>query len=367
MKACLSGLRVIPSSIIIPQLVDHRYFFDEFDKDQHANIAHYACGIARNAVATELLANKVNLSDSDFWSSLPEHINNPCTTRFIIEQAILSRISFSGLNVTGKDINTSMSVVLFSGNFPKFRTDITGQPILYCPQKFNYRGIDGIIIRIGPQPMTKENRQQLFMYPLQITLAPDTHSDSHKTFFNDYESWICSLEEYDVVPTFLWISPKVAGPKLHNPTDEDDWPAYYEEYVPINQVDSNLWALYMHAKQRQQIQRAPEPPARGDGQGRIEKQGVSEKPEGLGEQMRLDGPSAAAGPSGGEARGSRESRSGGRGGDDRKVYQSRTVAELRLELKSRVLRHTGKKNDLINRLVEHDRTRGTPDGAVDNK
>src|SRR5271154_7112294 len=119
----------------------------------------------------ELLANKVNLSDrefKDFWNSLPDHINNPCATGFIIEQAILSRISFSGLNIAGKDINTSMSVVIFSDNFPKFRTDIMGQPTLYCPQMFNFRCIGGMIIRIGPQPMTKENRQQLFMYPLQI-------------------------------------------------------------------------------------------------------------------------------------------------------------------------------------------------------
>src|SRR5436305_15045888 len=117
-------------------------------------MAYYACGIARNAVATELLANKVNLSDRDFWSTLPDHINNPCITGFIIEQAILSRISFSGLNIAGKDMNTPKSVVLFSGNFPRFRTDITGETILYCPQKFNHRAIDGIIIRIGPEPMT---------------------------------------------------------------------------------------------------------------------------------------------------------------------------------------------------------------------
>jgi hypothetical protein len=49
--------------------------------------------------------------------------------------------------------------------------------------------------------------------------------------------------------------------------------------------------------------------------------------------------------------------------DNRKVYQSRTVAELKQELKLRELRHTGKKDDLINRLVEHDRTRGTRRGG----
>jgi hypothetical protein len=60
MKACLSGQAVPLSSGMIPQLVDHRYFFDEFHEDQCANIARYTCGIARNAVATELLANEVN-------------------------------------------------------------------------------------------------------------------------------------------------------------------------------------------------------------------------------------------------------------------------------------------------------------------
>jgi hypothetical protein len=366
MKACLSNRPVFRSSRTMPLLVDHRYFFDEFDEDKRVYTACSACGVARDAVAMELLADKVNLSDNDFWWSLPDHINNPCITGFIIEQAILSRISFSGLNIAGKDINTSMSVVIFSSSFPGFRTDITEQPILYCPEKFNYPDIDGIIIRVGPQPMTRKDKQRLFMYPLQITLTPDTHEDSHKSFFDNYASWIDGLEEYDVVPTFLWISPKVASPKLHVPTDENDWPTHCEEYVPISQVHPSLWANYVRAKQRQQIQRTPEPPARRDGQGGIEKQGVSEKPEGLGEQMRLDGPSAAAGPSGGEARGSRGSGSrgsgrGGRGGirsDNRKVYQSRTVAELKQELKLRKLDHTGKKDDLINRLMEHDRTRG---------
>jgi hypothetical protein len=79
--------------------------------------------------------------------------------------------------------------------------------------------------------------------------------------------------------------------------------------------------------------------------------------------MRLDGPSAAAGPSGGEARGSRGS--GGRGsrserrrGDARKLYQRMTVVELKRQLKSHGLRRTVKKDDLINRLVEYDKTRG---------
>src|SRR5438270_6723922 len=148
MKACLSGHVVSPSSMDISKLVDHRYFFDEFNEDERANIGNYTCGLVRNAVVTELHEKKVNLSDNDFWNSLLNHINNPSITGFIIEQAILSRISFSGLNIAGRGINTSMSVVLFSGSFPDFQTGTTGKSILYCPHKFNYRGIDGIIVRI---------------------------------------------------------------------------------------------------------------------------------------------------------------------------------------------------------------------------
>ena len=317
-KACLSGQAVFPSSKRIPQLVDHRYFFDEFNKDNSVNMASYTCGLARNAVATELHANKVNLSDNDFWNSLPNHINNPCTTGFIIKQAVLSRISFSGLNIAEKDINTSMPVVLFSDKFPNLRTDITVKPILYYPQKFNYRAIDGIIVRIGSKPMTEWDKQKLFMYPLQITLAPDKHSDSHKTFLSDYEIWTDGLKEYDVELTFLWISPEVAGPTLHEPTDRDNWPAHYEEYVPISQVHPELWALYESAKQRQQIQGASEP-SKGSGNG-----------------------------GGGSLR----------SGDRRKVYKSRTVVELKRKLQTRGLPQNGNKADLVNRLVEHDRTRG---------
>jgi hypothetical protein len=86
--------------------------------------------------------------------------------------------------------------------------------------------------------------------------------------------------------------------------------------------------------------------------------------------VKSDGPGAVAGPSGrgvsgrgvSGSRGSGSRGSGSRGrrgigsGDRRKVYQSRTVAELKLELKSCALRQTGKKKDLVNRLVEDDRT-----------
>lgn len=339
MVACLSG-GTGRSSKSFPELVDHRFFFDKVMEKDGPVVLNYTCGLARNAVARELHGNKVNLSDIDFWRPLRDHINNPCVTGFIIEQVIISRISFSGLNIAGKGLDKSMPVVLFSGTFPDFQTGIT-EPLLYCPQKFNYPNIDAIIVRIESKPIAK--RQKVFMYPLQITLTPDRHSDSHRKFFDDYKSWTEPFKEFDVVPTFLWISPRVASPKKHNPTNEDDWPAHYEEYVPINQVHPKVWGYYMRAKlEERQTRGAPQAPTCGDGRREMEKQGVSEELGGPREQVRSDRPSAAVG-----LRGSQ---------DRRKVYQSRTVAELKLELESRELSKTGNKRDLVNRLVEDDGT-----------
>jgi hypothetical protein len=74
-----------------------------------------------------------------------------------------------------------------------------------------------------------------------------------------------------MVPTFLWISPKVASPNQHNPTNEDNWPAHY---VPISQAHSEIWEYYVRLKRKQQTQGAPETPAGGDERREMEKQGI---------------------------------------------------------------------------------------------
>ena len=143
------------------------------------------------------------------------------------------------------------------------------------------------------------------------------HLDSYIIFLSDYASWTTNLKKFEVMLKFLWISPNAASPRLHIPANEDNWPAHYEEYVPISQVHPELWTTYESAR-RLQIQGAPEPPACGGGQSEIEE---LEGPE---EQVRSDQPSAAARLSEREVRGNRKSRSregGGIGsGDKGKVY-----------------------------------------------
>jgi hypothetical protein len=73
MKACLSGQLVPLSSMDIPDLVDHRYFYDEFDPARSGFVGYYTCGVSRNTVAASLLTNKVYF-DTDFLRSLPKYI-----------------------------------------------------------------------------------------------------------------------------------------------------------------------------------------------------------------------------------------------------------------------------------------------------
>jgi len=45
MKACLSGQAITQSAKDIPHVVDHRYFYDEFDPTSAVFVAHYTWGL----------------------------------------------------------------------------------------------------------------------------------------------------------------------------------------------------------------------------------------------------------------------------------------------------------------------------------
>src|SRR5438045_3525796 len=71
MNACLSRQTVPMPSKIIPKLVDHRYFYNEWIQEDC--VGNYTCGLARNAVAVELRANEWDFADTDFLKSLPDY------------------------------------------------------------------------------------------------------------------------------------------------------------------------------------------------------------------------------------------------------------------------------------------------------
>lgn len=248
MKCCLLRLPVRPSSQHIPALVDHRYFYDDYDPEYKKLVGNYTCGICRNAAALTLLENKMRF-DRELMQLLPNYVSNPCVTGFIIEQAILSSIVLEGLNIT-PELNRPMEVAFFQADFPSFNTTTNG-PVLYIPKVFNYRNIDGIIVRIAPKPRGKKTKQELFMYPLQITLAPDKHSNSRKKFFAEWKTWTKGLEEFAVVPEFVWISPEAAETKEH--VKDTQQPDHVERYVPIRDVSMEIWNWYDEGKQNERI------------------------------------------------------------------------------------------------------------------
>ena len=163
--------------------------------------------------------------------------------------------------------------------------------MLYCPRRYNFRGIGGIIVWIEPERRrrdAKQKKRKLLIFPLQITLAPDAHSDSHETFFNQYTEWIKNLEEFDVVPEFIWITPEPTSFTIHDENSKLNWPKHNERYVNLDKVNHNIWVQYQAAKKSQMIQKAPK-----------EQEGIA---GGLKERARPGGHGTAVGTSDQEAR-----------------------------------------------------------------
>ena len=380
--ACIER-RPVPARVR-PELIDHRYFCEA------ENVGSCACGIAREAVAGQLRLHGENRYGNTALQSLDDYISNESVVRFFIEQAILQTIQFRGLK-TIPEISQPMTMIPFDG-YPVF--DTSKELALYVPCNFNYYAIDGIILRLNHSSGSNGEREKAIPFPLQITIAKP-HKDSEKHFFNQWNKWKASLKNFDVEVRFLWIS--IENPS-HTNLDESSrslrhkkmtiHPPYSSRWIHLEEVNKDVWNRYSEALNKKMMPKpklavlegqasrtskeqgdAEEQEVAEEDQRAVEGQRAVEEQGGVEKQMRLDVPSAAAGPSGGEARrsrGSGGSRSGGRGGirsDNKKVYQSRTVAELKLELKSRGLRQTGRKDDLINRLVEHDRTRGARRGG----
>ena len=335
MNAVLYNRMVPESSTVIPHLVDHRYFYDKRD-DADKKLGYHTCGLSRNAVFPLLLANKLLFGDAGFLKSLSDFISNPSVTGYK-EQALLASIAFNGLAVAPR-IHDSMEVSIFKDPIPNLAPQ-TNRPVLHIPRIFNYKGVDGIIVRRESideekkQGGEKKNgrKQRLFVYPLQITMA-EKHKDSHKTFFDDWNRWIAPLGDFDVIPEFIWISENGDITKKHDQTD--DWPEHLERNIPISEVNKMIKMKYEFEKQRGLIQQGPEILAGAQKRSTRSDAGG----EGSGEQPTADGTSAAAADTGGT-----------------NDYRQMKNDQLRKMLTSRGLSRSGKKDDMAARLEEDDK------------
>jgi hypothetical protein len=255
-KACIYGQPIQDLSINIPKLVDLRYFYDEYNHELEESVGHYSCGIARNAVGGVLLKKRLDYHDTEFLNALPEYIDNPSVAGFMIEHAILASIAINGLSCLPYS-PSSIETSFFKGEIPSFDTS-KDKTVLYIPQRYNFPTIDGIIVRTegieiktgGKKPQQtqeeEETKPKLFMYPIQITLNLEAHSDSRTNFFNKWKTWTRNLSRFEVLPEFWWISPEEAWEKPHT-ENKNNIPDYVERNIPISFVSKWIWASYEEA------------------------------------------------------------------------------------------------------------------------
>ena len=252
MNAVLSNQPVTVKSQDMPKRVDHRYFYDENDPKLGRHVGYYTCGLAAKAIGTMLLAMSNLRFDEDFLKSLPQYINNPSVTGFMIEQAVLSSIALNGLDITS-ETNRPMEVNLFSDRFPDLRPG-TENPVLHLPKISNFEAIDGVIVRKESgskgQGRGRGGKVRLLIFPLQITVAKK-HSDSHGKFFKNWKDWITGLDKFDVVPEFVWISENGGEAKKH--PESPKWPEHIEWNIPLSQVNEFIGSFYKNVKQDQGI------------------------------------------------------------------------------------------------------------------
>jgi len=241
MKGALSLGLVDDMARLIPHLVDHRYFYDHYNP-KIMRVGNFSCGLARDAAAGILLANNVDFTRVDFLDSLFKHIDNPSVAGFMIEKAVLSSISLNGLNAA-KETNGSMIVKSYQGGIQSLYPEM-GDLVLHLPGSFNFKTIDGVIVRKAG-PKEDNAKKQLFVFPLQVTVAKK-HKDSHATFFKEWKQWIHGLEEFDVVPEFIWISEKGADDITHD--ESSKWPAHLERNISLHTVNVRIGNLYNEAK-----------------------------------------------------------------------------------------------------------------------
>ena len=243
-----------------PELVDHRYFYAECPphSQTHLKVGKHACGIARDAAARQLrLFRMGNFGDTDFLKALNDYIDNPSVTGFFIEQAVLSSIASRGLDIS-KDISTPMDTVMFAGNFPTLEKK--SNPVLYCPLKFNYRGIDAIIVRFDYSRGKKLDKNKCFMFPLQVIVAK-SHTDSEQAFFDDWSLWSEGLDDFDVVVEFLWITTEASSAANISGNSRSirsgirsGWPSYTRRNIHLLAVNPDIWARYQQALKKSKKQ-----------------------------------------------------------------------------------------------------------------
>ena len=198
MNACVTR-RALPNDMPL-KAFDHRYSFETMVLG--VRIGSYTCGVVREAVAKGLRQYGDPIRDH---RSLLQPLRvftpySPSLAGFYAKQVVLSLITNRGLGI-GDNTFSSLDTTLYPGDFPDM-SDIGKRPRLFCPRKFEFGGIDGVIISIDRE--RKWSRCHLL--PLQVTIA-DARESSEILFFSQWSHWIntVGLQVNNVEIEYVWI------------------------------------------------------------------------------------------------------------------------------------------------------------------
>ncbi|KAF8534357.1 hypothetical protein BDD12DRAFT_896092 [Trichophaea hybrida] len=179
-------------------VIDNRYFYTT-----RQNIGHCTSRLVRDTMAAFL---RKHVGSDTFlkqqWYNMIEYVGSNSLVGFFVEQVILSRIEREGITMDGIKIPGMKSVAFRT--LPKGPENTDGSPVLYIPDAYNYKAIDGVIISAN----IVNDLKVLEIMPMQITINQH-HEDSEKSFFEGWDDFvvkILSASDYDDLKiTFLWI------------------------------------------------------------------------------------------------------------------------------------------------------------------
>ena len=130
-KAYIYSQPVQDLSINILKLINLWYFYNEYNNKLEESVGHYLCSIARNAIGGVLLKKRLNYYNTEFLNALPEYINNPSITRFMIEYTILVSIVINSLSYLPYNLSL-IKTSFFKGEILSFDTS-KDKTMLYIP------------------------------------------------------------------------------------------------------------------------------------------------------------------------------------------------------------------------------------------
>jgi len=233
-------------------LIDHRYFYH---LDLPNTPGAYTCGVARNAVADQIFDIVINFADAHFLTSLDDFIDNISVTEFWLSHTVLSSIRLNGLAI-GENMKKGVELRVLTDP-SDLKTDVKNKPVLYHPEKFNFKAIDGIILSIqsdeqrvdGSATNTNMKKEKLLVLPLQLALTQAPQPSSREMFFEDYGDWIADISNsFDIEVHFLWIDQISKRIREYQADPDGNWPKHTERSIRLKDINPEVWEEYRAAQ-----------------------------------------------------------------------------------------------------------------------